>query len=373
MSGDGRGQKHRGHERPHVSFLRAFCTPCILPAQRSLPSTWPLPSTQHPRRRGRGLVRQRARHHRQAVIEGEFLPHLGPRRGRRLQGVAQRPLVLQPARRTQPGALLHVEAERPARRQAAGGRHRGLRAGQARHLRGKGEFQLVVTRMLPTAAIGAAQQELERVKARSSRTVSSIRRGSARSRAMPAPSRSSPASPARRCATSSPSPGSAGPAPGSWWSDARVQGDGAVEELCRALRLVNRLPGLDLCIVGRGGGGREDLAAFNSEAVCRALADVRVPTISAVGHETDISLTDLVADLRAADAVRRGGAGLGRPARRGAAARRSRGAARRRAQRPHPSRRRAARAHRRPAARRNRGASRAPRHRSTGSPPSSTR
>jgi exodeoxyribonuclease VII large subunit len=81
---------------------------------------------------------------------------------------------------------------------------------------------------------------------------------------------------------------------------ARVQGDGAVQELVRALKLVNRIPALDLCIVGRGGGARVDLAAFNSEAVCRALAAVRVPTISAVGHEIDISLTDLVADLRAA-------------------------------------------------------------------------
>ncbi len=81
---------------------------------------------------------------------------------------------------------------------------------------------------------------------------------------------------------------------------ARVQGDGAVDELVRALSLVNRIPKLDLCIIGRGGGGREDLAAFNSEAVCRALAAVRVPTISAVGHEIDVSLTDLVADVRAA-------------------------------------------------------------------------
>jgi exodeoxyribonuclease VII large subunit len=64
--------------------------------------------------------------------------------------------------------------------------------------------------------------------------------------------------------------------------------------------MVNRLPNVDLCIVGRGGGAREDLAAFNSEAVCRALAEVRVPTISAVGHEIDVSLTDLVADWRAA-------------------------------------------------------------------------
>ena len=62
---------------------------------------------------------------------------------------------------------------------------------------------------------------------------------------------------------------------------------------------MNRLPGVDVCILGRGGGGQEDLAAFNTEAVCRALAAVRVPTISAVGHETDISLTDLVADVRA--------------------------------------------------------------------------
>jgi exodeoxyribonuclease VII large subunit len=81
--------------------------------------------------------------------------------------------------------------------------------------------------------------------------------------------------------------------------NARVQGDGAVGALVRALKLANRIPEIELCIVGRGGGGREDLAAFNSEAVCRALGAVRVPTISAVGHETDISLTDLVADLRA--------------------------------------------------------------------------
>ena len=78
-----------------------------------------------------------------------------------------------------------------------------------------------------------------------------------------------------------------------------VQGDGAEADLVRALGIVNRLEGIDLCIVGRGGGSREDLAVFNSEAVCRALARVRVPTISAVGHETDVSFSDLVADVRA--------------------------------------------------------------------------
>ncbi len=81
---------------------------------------------------------------------------------------------------------------------------------------------------------------------------------------------------------------------------AKVQGDGAARDLCRALRLVNRLPGIDLCIVGRGGGSKEDLHAFDDEKVCRAVAALQMPVISAVGHETDASLTDLVADRRAA-------------------------------------------------------------------------
>lgn len=80
---------------------------------------------------------------------------------------------------------------------------------------------------------------------------------------------------------------------------ARVQGGDAVPELVRALRTVNLL-GADVCIVGRGGGAREDLSAFNEEKVCRALAAVGIPTISAVGHESDITLCDLVADVRAA-------------------------------------------------------------------------
>jgi len=84
-----------------------------------------------------------------------------------------------------------------------------------------------------------------------------------------------------------------------WVVPTRVQGDTAERELCLALEAVNRLENVDLAIVGRGGGSREDLWAFNSESVSRAVAAVRVPTISAVGHETDVSLTDLVADLRA--------------------------------------------------------------------------
>jgi exodeoxyribonuclease VII large subunit len=165
---------------------------------------------------------------------------------------------------------------------------------------GKGEFQLVVTRLIPTAAIGAAQQELERVKGLLQKDGLF---DASRKRPLPA-----------YAATVAVVTSVAGAALRDiitvtrrrWPSarllilDARVQGDGAVDELCRALRLVNRLAGVDLCIIGRGGGGREDLNAFNAEAVCRALADVKVPTISAVGHETDISFTDLIADFRAA-------------------------------------------------------------------------
>jgi exodeoxyribonuclease VII large subunit len=81
---------------------------------------------------------------------------------------------------------------------------------------------------------------------------------------------------------------------------ARVQGEDAPRELVRALDLANRFERLDVLIVGRGGGSKEDLWAFNDERVARALAASRVPTISAVGHEIDTTLTDLVADVRAA-------------------------------------------------------------------------
>jgi exodeoxyribonuclease VII large subunit len=81
---------------------------------------------------------------------------------------------------------------------------------------------------------------------------------------------------------------------------ARVQGESAVEELVAAIERVSRWRDADTVIVGRGGGAREDLWAFNDERVARALAQCTVPTISAVGHEVDVTLCDMVADLRAA-------------------------------------------------------------------------
>ncbi len=80
---------------------------------------------------------------------------------------------------------------------------------------------------------------------------------------------------------------------------AKVQGDGAPLEIAAALRRVGRWGKADVVIVGRGGGGKEDLWAFNDERVARAIAGCPVPVISAVGHEADITVCDAVADLRA--------------------------------------------------------------------------
>jgi exodeoxyribonuclease VII large subunit len=82
-------------------------------------------------------------------------------------------------------------------------------------------------------------------------------------------------------------------------SPARVQGADAAPEIARSLRQISRVPGVDVVIVGRGGGSMEDLWAFNEELVARAIARVPVPVISAVGHETDVTIADFVADVRA--------------------------------------------------------------------------
>ena len=79
----------------------------------------------------------------------------------------------------------------------------------------------------------------------------------------------------------------------------RVQGEGAAAEIARALAAIGAVDGVDVVIVGRGGGSIEDLWAFNEEAVARAIAACPVPTISAVGHETDVTIADFVAEVRA--------------------------------------------------------------------------
>jgi exodeoxyribonuclease VII large subunit len=81
---------------------------------------------------------------------------------------------------------------------------------------------------------------------------------------------------------------------------ARVQGECAADEVVRGIELANRLrPALDVLVVGRGGGSIEDLWCFNEESVVRAIFASQVPVVSAVGHEIDVTLSDLVADVRA--------------------------------------------------------------------------
>jgi len=163
----------------------------------------------------------------------------------------------------------------------------------------KADFRLTVRQLVPTDASGQWQLKLEQARAALERD----------GLLDPARKRPLPAFPARIALVTSPDGAAVRdiasvlrrrwPSVETLLVAARVQGEGAEGELLQALGLVNRLPGVDLVIVGRGGGAREDLWVFNSERVARAVAAQRAPTISAVGHETDVTLTDLVADYRA--------------------------------------------------------------------------
>jgi exodeoxyribonuclease VII large subunit len=163
----------------------------------------------------------------------------------------------------------------------------------------RGEFRLTVRHLLSTEAGGLWQAAFEKAKAALARD----------GLLNPARKRAMPPFPRRIAVVTSPD-GAAfrdvAVVVGRRWPGAelllvptRVQGDGADLEVCAALAMLARIPRLDVAIVGRGGGAKEDLWTFNSERVARAVAAVPVPIISAVGHETDITLCDLVADLRA--------------------------------------------------------------------------
>jgi exodeoxyribonuclease VII large subunit len=82
--------------------------------------------------------------------------------------------------------------------------------------------------------------------------------------------------------------------------DARVQGETAASEVSSGVKQFNRMRGIDVIVIARGGGSFEDLFAFNDEGLARAIAVSKIPVISAVGHETDFTICDFVADLRAA-------------------------------------------------------------------------
>jgi exodeoxyribonuclease VII large subunit len=82
-------------------------------------------------------------------------------------------------------------------------------------------------------------------------------------------------------------------------SPCKVQGEGSVDEIARAIAILSEIEDVDVIIVARGGGSIEDLWSFNTEAVARAVLSAAVPVISGVGHETDVTICDLVADMRA--------------------------------------------------------------------------
>src|SRR3954462_14945186 len=162
----------------------------------------------------------------------------------------------------------------------------------------KGEFQLTVTELLSTEEGGLWKLAFEKAKA--ALTKDGLLDPARKRRLPPFPSRiavvTSPDGAVLRDIES---------VVGRRWPvaelivvPAQVQGAKAEVSVCSALNRIRRLP-VDVLIVARGGGSVEDLWAFNSERVARAVAGMPMPVISAVGHETDVTLGDLVADLRA--------------------------------------------------------------------------
>ena len=160
----------------------------------------------------------------------------------------------------------------------------------------KGEYQILCEHLepkglgSPAAGVRTAQEE-----ARGRRVVRSGRKRPLP--ALPAASASSRRSTARRCATSFACGGATRMRTSCF--RARVQGEGAGREIAHAIRKVERIEAVDVIIVARGGDSLEDLWAFNEEVLARVIAQSQVPIISGVGHETDFTICDFVADLRA--------------------------------------------------------------------------
>ncbi len=162
----------------------------------------------------------------------------------------------------------------------------------------RGEYQLIVEVLEPQGH-GALQLAFEQLKKKLAAE------GSVRSRAQaPAPALSPPHRHRDVAARRGHLRHGADPVPPLSRSShplfpALVQGEGSVEEICRGLDYFSRSGWPELVIVARGGGSLEDLWTFNEEAVARAIARSAVPVVSAVGHETDVTIADFVADLRA--------------------------------------------------------------------------
>lgn len=163
----------------------------------------------------------------------------------------------------------------------------------------QGRYQLIVDELRP-AGVGALLLAFEELK----------RRLAAEGLFDPARKRPLPRFPGRIGLVTSPSGAAVRdlvkvlrarwPSIGIVLAPVRVQGEGAAREIAAAIERFDRYGRVDLLIVGRGGGSLEDLWAFNEESVIRAIAACRLPVISAVGHEVDVTLADFAADVRAA-------------------------------------------------------------------------
>jgi exodeoxyribonuclease VII large subunit len=186
-------------------------------------------------------------------------------------------------------------------------RHRySIKDGQEVIVRGKmtvyaprGDYQLVVEELYQKGA-GAQDQALRRLKEKLQRL----------GYFSPARKRALPEFPRRIALIASPTGAAVRdmleiitrrwPSAEIWVCGVRVQGDGAPESIAAALDRLNEHPDIDVILLGRGGGSSEDLAAFNEEIVAHAIYSSAIPVVSAVGHEVDVTLADLVADRRAA-------------------------------------------------------------------------
>ncbi len=170
--------------------------------------------------------------------------------------------------------------------------------------RPKGEYQLSIERMFPKGGIGAAELALQELK----------KKLFALGYFNPNRKKRLPRFPRSICLITSATGaavrdlveilGHRWPATRVGVRPSRVQGEGAAEEIAAAIRQVNRWRAqrkaqVDIIIIGRGGGGAEDLAAFNQEIVAQAIFESKIPIVSAVGHEIDLTIADLVADERA--------------------------------------------------------------------------
>ena len=235
-----------------------------------------------------------------STVERTFTRPRGRGRDLELPAVELRPRLLHAEGRLRADSRGDVPDDGAPAQVQARRRHARHRPRPAQRLRS--QRRIPADRRCARSRTGSA-----RCRRRSSSSSASFRpRGcsmppaSGRCRCFPAASASSPRSTAPRCATSSACCATAIPTARIVVRAARVQGDGAAADLIRALRVVVRVPEMDVVIIGRGGGSAEDLWAFNDEGLARAIAACPVPVISAVGHEVDFTIADFVADVRAA-------------------------------------------------------------------------